>query len=49
LLTAYASLRLQVVDASVIALVERLDAREVAALDRRDFLVERRRPLKLQS
>lgn len=35
LLTTYASLRLQVVDACVIA----LDVREVAALDRRDFLV----------
>ncbi len=39
LLTAYASLRLQVVDACVIALAERLDVREVATLDRRDFLV----------
>ena len=39
LLTTYASLRLQVVDACVIALAERLDLREVAALDRRDFLV----------
>jgi predicted nucleic acid-binding protein len=39
LLAAYASLRLQVVDACVIALAERLDLREVAALDRRDFLV----------
>lgn len=39
LLTSYASLRLQVVDACVIALAERLDVREVAALDRRDFLV----------
>ena len=38
-LTTYASLRLQVVDACVIALAERLDVREVAALDRRDFLV----------
>jgi predicted nucleic acid-binding protein len=38
LLTTYASLRLQVVDACVIALAERLDVREVAALDRRDFL-----------
>ncbi len=37
LLTTYASLRLQVVDSSVIALAERLDVREVAALDRRDF------------
>ena len=33
--TTYASLRLQVVDACVIALAERLDVREVAALDRR--------------
>jgi uncharacterized protein len=39
LLNTYASLRLQVVDACVIALAERLDVREVAALDRRDFLV----------
>jgi hypothetical protein len=39
LLTTYASLRLQVVDACVVALAERLDVREVAALDRRDFLV----------
>lgn len=39
LLTTYASLRLQVVDACVIALAERLDVREVGALDRRDFLV----------
>jgi hypothetical protein len=37
LLTAYASLRPQVADACVIALAERLDVREVAALDRRDF------------
>lgn len=39
LLTTYASLRLQVVDSCVIALAERLDVREVATLDRRDFLV----------
>lgn len=39
LLTTYASLRLQVVDACIVALAERLDLREVAALDRRDFLV----------
>ena len=39
LLTTYASLRLQVVDASVVALAERLDLHEVAALDRRDFQV----------
>jgi predicted nucleic acid-binding protein len=39
LLSAYASLRLQAVDACVIALAERLDLREVAALDRRDFSV----------
>jgi len=39
LLTTYASLRLQAVDACVIALAERLDVREVGALDRRDFLV----------
>jgi predicted nucleic acid-binding protein len=39
LLTIYASLRLQVVDACVMALAERLDLREVAAVDRRDFEV----------
>jgi predicted nucleic acid-binding protein len=39
LLTSYASLRLQAVDACVIALAERFDLREVAALDRRDFMV----------
>jgi len=39
LLTTYASLRLQAVDACVIALAERLDLREVATLDRRDFQV----------
>jgi predicted nucleic acid-binding protein len=39
LLRTYASLRLQVVDACIVALAERLDVREVAALDRRDFLV----------
>ncbi len=39
LLTAYSSLRLQVVDACVIALAERFDLHEVAALDRRDFQV----------
>jgi hypothetical protein len=39
LLTTYASLRLQVVDACIVALAERLDLREVAALDRRDFQV----------
>jgi hypothetical protein len=39
LLTTYASLRLQVVDACVVALAERLDVREVAALDHRDFQV----------
>jgi uncharacterized protein len=39
LLTTYASLRLQVVDACVIALAERLDVHEVGALDRRDFLI----------
>jgi hypothetical protein len=33
LLTAYASLRLQVVDSCVIALAERLDVREVAAIE----------------
>jgi hypothetical protein len=36
LLTTYSSLRLQAVDACVIALAERLDLHEVAALDRRD-------------
>lgn len=39
LLTTYESLRLQAVDACVIALAERLDVREIAALDRRDFRV----------
>jgi hypothetical protein len=39
LLTTYVSLRLQVVDACIVALAERLDLREVAALDRRDLLV----------
>lgn len=39
LLTSYESLRLQAVDACVIALAERFDLREVAALDRRDFMV----------
>jgi predicted nucleic acid-binding protein len=39
LLTTYASLRLQAVDACVVALAERLDLHEVAALDRRDFQV----------
>ncbi|HEX9520367.1 MAG TPA: hypothetical protein VF940_29820 [Streptosporangiaceae bacterium] len=39
MLTTYSSLPLQVVDACMVALAERLDLREVAALDRRDFLV----------
>ena len=39
LLTTYASLRLQVVDACIVALAERLDLREIATLDRRDLLV----------
>ncbi|SHN34954.1 type II toxin-antitoxin system VapC family toxin [Cryptosporangium aurantiacum] len=39
ILSTYASLRLQAVDACVVALAERLDLREVAALDRRDFSV----------
>jgi predicted nucleic acid-binding protein len=39
LMTTNASLRLQAVDACVIALAERLDLREVAALDQRDFAV----------
>src|SRR5258707_6196158 len=39
LLTTYSSLRLQVVDACMVALAERLDLREVAALDRRGFLL----------
>jgi predicted nucleic acid-binding protein len=39
LLMTYASLRLQAVDACVIALAERFDLREVATLDRRDYLV----------
>ncbi|WP_079319670.1 PIN domain-containing protein [Microbispora sp. GKU 823] len=36
---AYASLRLQAVDACVIALAERFDLRQVATLDQRDYLV----------
>jgi uncharacterized protein len=39
LLTSYASLRLQVVDACIVALAERLDLWGVATLDRRDLLV----------
>jgi predicted nucleic acid-binding protein len=39
LLQTYTSLRLQAVDACVVALAERLDLREIAALDRRDFQV----------
>jgi uncharacterized protein len=39
LLTSYASLCLQVVDACIVALAERLDLREVVTLDRRDLLV----------
>ncbi|WP_161628134.1 PIN domain-containing protein [Microbispora catharanthi] len=39
LLAAYASLRLQAVDACVIALAERFDLRQVATLDQRDYLV----------
>jgi hypothetical protein len=39
LLTTYASLRLQAVDTCVVALTERLDLHEVAALDKRDFQV----------
>ncbi|TQS25622.1 PIN domain-containing protein [Microbispora sp. KK1-11] len=39
LLSAYASLRLQAVDACVIALAERFDLREVATLDQRDYLI----------
>ena len=39
LLTTYSSLRLQAVDACVIALAERLDLHEVATLDRRDFQI----------
>jgi predicted nucleic acid-binding protein len=39
LLTTYSSLRLQAVDACVVALAERLDLHEIAALDRRDFQV----------
>lgn len=39
LLTTYVSLRLQVVDACIVALAERLDLREVATLDRRDLTV----------
>jgi uncharacterized protein len=39
LLKTYSSLRLQAVDACLVALAERLDLREIAALDRRDFQV----------
>jgi predicted nucleic acid-binding protein len=39
LLTTYSSLRLQAVDACVIALAERLDLHQVATLDRRDFQI----------
>ena len=39
LLVAYDSMRLQAVDACVIALAERLDLTEVATLDRRDFSI----------
>jgi hypothetical protein len=39
LLATYSSARLQAVDACVIALAERLDLREVATLDHRDFLL----------
>ncbi|MFI7046853.1 type II toxin-antitoxin system VapC family toxin [Streptosporangium sandarakinum] len=39
LLLAYASLRLQAVDACVIALAERFDLREVATLDQRDYRI----------
>jgi predicted nucleic acid-binding protein len=38
LLTTYASLHLRVVDACIVTLAERLDLREIAALDRRDLL-----------
>lgn len=39
LLTTHSSLRLQAVDGCVVALAERLDLHEIAALDRRDFQV----------
>ncbi len=39
LLALYSAARLQVVDACVVALAERLDVTEVATLDRRDFLM----------
>jgi uncharacterized protein len=39
LLTTYTALRLQAVDACVIALAERLDVKEIATLDHRDFLI----------
>jgi hypothetical protein len=39
LLTTYSSLRLQVVDACLIALAGPLDLHKVGALDRRDFQV----------
>jgi predicted nucleic acid-binding protein len=48
LLEQYADLRLGIVDASVVAACERLDARTLATLDRRHFSVIRpRRPLTL--
>ncbi|MFC6079628.1 type II toxin-antitoxin system VapC family toxin [Sphaerisporangium aureirubrum] len=39
LMSAYASLKLQAVDACVVALAERFDLREVATLDRRDYQI----------
>ena len=41
LVERYADLPLGTVDASVVALIERLELREVATLDRRDFSVVR--------
>jgi predicted nucleic acid-binding protein len=43
LVTKYSALRLDPTDASVIAIAERLNVRQVATLDRRDFSVVRPR------
>ena len=46
LMTKYADLPLGVVDASVVALAERLNVSEIATLDRRHFVVVRPRHVK---
>ena len=43
LVTTYADLPLGMVDASVVAIAERLDVREIATIDRRHFSVVRPR------